>query len=384
MHTVVGSDGQTVGTRRSYVSLVVVGGRHDGAATVLGEGSHLVGSAAHCDLVLQESSIAPEQLLVNVSSVGTFVRPLAAGLCVAGEDLPLHQNVSVRTDVVFSAGVVKMGAFPGDDASRAATLLSRMREEQNVLRTLHVFDRFRSAAFNRPIAAAVLALFSFAGVGLAASSMARGQLLAFQGSGDSPLEEARRKLLELEMKEARVDRAVDQRMVVSGYVQNAATLQRAKQSLGSLDLRWSIFTGEELVRFARDWLASQGYRVDVEYQGSGVVAVSGRDTGRDGFHEAITRLPKEVPGLVSVAATVTPWPEAHAPKPVAAKAEEPFVLSGFNGINSDHPIPYITSGNTYIFRGATLRNGMSVVGIAPDRVVVDDRGTTSSQQVRIR
>jgi type III secretion system YscD/HrpQ family protein len=384
MQTVVGSEGQSPRAASNCVSLVVVGGLHDGAITVLGEGSHLIGSAAHCDLVFQGSSVAPELMLVSVSSVGAFVRPLAPGLCLAGKALPLHQNVPVHSQLAFSAGGIKVGACLGDDMSLAAAFASRLRAELDVPRTPRLIERFRSAAFNRPIAATMLALFGLAGVGLAASAVARGQLLGLQGSVDSPLEETRRKLSGLPMKEMRVDRAADHGLVVSGYAQDASALQRAKQSLGSLDLRWSVYTGEELVRFARDWLGSQGYRVDVQYQGAGVVAVSGQDTGRKGFGEAVARLPKEIPGLASVETTITPWPEPQVPKPVAAKVDEPFVLSGFNGINSGHAVPYITSGNTYIFQGATLKNGMSVVGIAPDRVMVDDRGTTSSQQVRIR
>ena len=55
-----------------------------------------------------------------------------------------------------------------------------------------------------------------------------------------------------------------------------------------------------------------------------------------------------------------------------------------SGVSAGGAVPYITAGSTYIFRGGALKNGMTVLEIQPERVLVDDHGVTTTQEVRIR
>ncbi len=359
------------------VTIEVRGGMHDGASVTLDAGSYLVGSADHCDFVLRDPSVAAEQMLVHVDRSGAFVRALADGLKDGADRVRSNANLSLTGPRVLQAGPVRIGFRPGDtrgEANWIADLEAKSRESASGERN----SGRRSAA-----TIAIAAVLCLGVIGLALSAVRDGGLLGWKDAAEKRAEDVRRQVAELSLAEVTVTRGQNDAVVIGGYVIDKSAAQRLRKAVGSEGVRWSLYPADELVRYAREWLAAQGYRVDVVYAGKGVVELAGSDTGRHGFAEAAARLTGEVPGLAAVRSTITPLPAPVAALPVA-KVPEPYVLAGVNGVNTGHSVPYLTSGSTYIFRGGVLKNGMSVIGIESERVVVDDNGTTSTQEVRIR
>jgi type III secretion system YscD/HrpQ family protein len=363
---------------RDAVALQVRGGLHDGAEATLGAGSYLIGRAAHCDFVLHDAEVAEEHLLLNVSPSGALVRALADGVRHDGTRLPTNTQFALDQPGWVRVGPVWVGLRYANAPAEWPDLPGEGRTA-----TRHpLVGKARALVVRRPVLSALLGVLLLLGaIGLAVSAVRDGWL---RGVADTRLDEARQRVASLALREVQVEQSPTGETLLSGYVPDLGALRRMRQAFGPSGARFSVYSADELVRFAREWMAGRGYQVTAAYAGLGHVELTGAETGKPGFELAANQLVQEVPGLAGVRSTITPLAAQATPAPVAPKADDPFVLAGVSGVNAGATLPYLTAGSTYIFRGGALKNGMTVVDIEPERVLVDDHGVTSTQEVRIR
>lgn len=359
----------------------VFGGLHEGAAWTLDPGSCLIGSADRCDVVLTDAGIAPEHLLVSVGEEGVCARPLArTRVRLEGRPLRPGAQVDLSADQVIDLGPVRL-AF-GDEQTDWNAISARLAPAWSLgAGGARASSGWLESVRRRPVAWGVAAFFGLAtAVGVAVGAMSQRAPDPSTLTGGRLAGYAAKAVGNLGLAEVRIQQSGNN-VSVTGYVPDQRSVQRVRESLAGTQARVGVFSTEELRRFLAELMSARGFRTDVTYDGAGRFVVAGKARQDAGFEQAVARLSDEVPGVVSARPAMTEIPMAQAASASPAP-DDPMVLGGVNGINLNQR--YMSSGSNYIFRGGVLQNGMTVVDIEPERVLVDDKGKNRRTQITVR
>ena len=367
------------------VSLRVLAGRHAGASIELDFGSVLLGGEPHCEVVLRDSGVEAEHLLFSVSDARISIRVLGEAVVVDGQPVASGRVLTYREGMTLGVGSATIGLAPAGYDWDAALARASERDEAGPASS-------PASAESRGGLAAMLARPKGR---LALGAVALGLLLVAvavaTAGGFGPRvptvaerEDAARDLVDrLGLAEVTVERAADGRINLVGYVPDPRALQRLRQAAVEQDFAVKAYPSSELTRFAVEWLGSRNLKAQVNYLGNGVLEVVGQDPADRRLSAASERLALEVPGASAIRQRIAPPVIAEVPAPTPTQPE-PYVLGGVNGVNPGHPVPYISSGQSYIFSGGALKNGMTVMAIEPERVVVDDHGRKLASEIQVR
>ena len=366
------------------VILSVLAGRQAGAAIELESGAVLLGSEAHCEIVLRDEGIQAEHLLFSVRESQIDIRVLAAGVKVNGRRLVAGQVVRYRPGTLLEFGAVTVGLAPRDFDWAAA--MAEPAEPTNGPGAAPTGAGSWMAAFRARPRRGLAVGGTAAAVMLALALVAAATAGGF-GQHEPTLAEresaARHLVSGLGLAEIGVETAADGRLQLAGYVPDQRALHRLRQAAAEQNLAVKAYPVSELTRFAAEWLGSRDLKAQVNYLGAGALEVVGQDSADRRLSAAAERLALEVPGVSTVRQRIAPPVVAEVVKPPPAEPD-PYVLGGVNGVNPGHPVPYISSGQSYIFSGGALKNGMTVMAIEPERVVVDDHGRKLTSEIQVR
>lgn len=366
------------------VTLRVLAGRHAGAAIELDFGAVLLGSEPHCEVVLRDNGVEGEHLLFSVSEARVSVRVLGASAGVDGRPVASGWVLPYRPGMIIELGAATIGLATADYDWEAARARSAEAEAAP-----------SPAAAPAARSGGLPAWLAKPGGKLALGGVALGLLLAAvavaTAGGFGPRvptvaerEDAARQIVDrLGLAEVGIERAADGRISLVGYVPDPRSLQRLRQAAAEQDFSVRAYPASEMTRFATEWLGSRSLKAQVNYLGEGVLEVVGQDPADRRLSTASERLALEVPGVSAIRQKIAPPVVAEVPKPAPAQPE-PYVLGGVNGVNPGHPVPYISSGQSYIFSGGALKNGMTVMAIESERVVVDDHGRKLASEIQVR
>ena len=366
------------------VSLRVLAGRHAGASIELDFGSVLLGGAPHCEVVLRDDGVEPEHLLFGVSDARISIRVLGEAVVVDGKPVASGRVLAYREGMMLGIGAATIGLAPADYDWDAA--LARARDSEAAAEAAAasaenaggLAARLAQPKGKLAVGAAALAML------LVAVAVATAGAFGPRVPTVAEREDAARDLIErLGLAEVAVQRTADDRITLVGYVPDPRALQRLRQAAVEQDFAVKAYPASELTRFATEWLGSRNLKAQVNYLGDGVLEVTGQDAADRRLSAATERLAQEVPGVSAIRQRIAPPVIAEKPAPVPAPPE-PYVLGGVNGVNPGHPVPYISSGQSYIFSGGALKNGMTVMAIEPERVVVDDHGRKLASEIQVR
>lgn len=378
------------------VLLKVLAGRHADADIDLESGATLVGSDHHCEIVLRDDGIEAEHLLLRVSEDRFTVRVLGAPVLVDGQLASSGQVLNYRPGMTIEMGSATIGLapvgfdWPAEFARRAHANASANVESGSEAATAETsgdvadtassglagfLSRHRRKLVIGGVAASLLLL-----VAIVAGAGGFGPQLPTLAEREAV---ARDLLSRLSLTEVAVETTADGRISLVGYVPDQRALLRLRQRAAEQEISVRAYPASELTRFAVEWLGSQNLKAEVTYLGAGVLEVVGQDPAGRQLSAAAERLALEVPGVSSVRQRISPPIVAATPK-AAPPDPEPYVLGGVNGVNPGHPVPYISSGQSYIFSGGVLKNGMTVMAIEPERVVVDDHGRRLASEIQVR
>jgi len=359
----------------SGIELVVLSGRQAGAKIAIEFGAVLLGKGPHCDIVLRDDGVEAEHLLLIVGEDRITIRTLTPppnGSVVAEQPL-----VQYSPGLTITVGVARIGlAPPGFDWEEAS------RERKSSVEQLsEPIDELPppSVRHGRIVGAAVAVAVAFALIGGAIKASWR---------TNAPTEGEREQVVRtrvdaLGFHEVYVQALPDGRLALRGYVPDLTAMHKLRQLAVDQGLSMKVHPASELTRFAAEWLASHDLKAQVLYLGDGALEIIGQETSDGRLGMALDRLAKEVPGVVSVSRSLAAADPEHRME-VIGKSPESRALAGVNGVNTGATVPYISSGDSYIFTGGTLKNGMTVTAIEPDRVLFDDRGRQLVSEIQIR
>jgi type III secretion protein D len=120
-------------------------GNHAGAEVRFGAGEYSIGSAAECDVVLTDSTIAPRHFSLFIAEGGTIgLAPLDGKLTLNGESLPGRLNWPARTPVL--AGMVCLAWTRLGQGWAGLKLPSLLEAEKSTAETKSRTDKAESAA----------------------------------------------------------------------------------------------------------------------------------------------------------------------------------------------------------------------------------------------
>lgn len=356
------------------LSIHVLSGLHEGATAPIAEGACLIGSAGHCEIVLSDRGFAAEQLLLVRTGRQTRLHVLGPATTINGEPAPSGARLKIEPGAVITVAGTRLGFGtdnqPWDSDVKAAVAGAS----------------FLSAGESLGGSRAALGIFALVAAlaaGLVTQVYLRaGDTVATAPSGDERFAELRKALSDLNEPELALTRGPDGEALVAGYVGNLTALQRLNRVTAGSGARVSVYAADELVRYANEMIRSRDLHADVSYIGRGKLRIAGQENDLGSLKALANEIRRELPGLQGLEDEITAY-YAEAPKTVTP-AEDAYVLSGINGVNSGHKVPYISSGDNYIFTGGVLGNGMSVIAIEPSRVLVDDRGNKRTTEVLVQ
>ena len=413
----------------------VLQGRHAGASMPVLEGTLLVGSALHADMLLTDAGVAGDHALISLGGGILTVRALDGELAVDGPlgeaSIPAGRMLQVPPGTQLRLGNAWLGlaardhdwaaagpadaaasgpgsahpgsAHPGSAHPAASDSASPVfAASSRISATRASGGQDASTAFAAGATAAVASSGAPAATGAsrwrpiligAALALAAVTVLLVGGHraglGDQRLADVQARIAQLpgpgSVGEVTVSQTPDGQLVVGGYVPDASTrlaLQRVASESQAIN---RVFVADELVRYATDLLRGRGHRgaLDIRYGGAGSLRVAGVDTTDGRLLSDAQRLVGEIPGVRTVHTDIVDG-RRPAPPPAPAEAPANYVLGGVSGINASGAVPYMSSGNSYIFHGGTLKNGMTVIAIDGEKVLVDDHGTRRTSEVIVR
>lgn len=350
----------------------VLRGRHRGAVSALTGTVILIGRSPSADIVLEDSGVEDEHLLLLRRADGSWrVQVLGAQATLGAEPLVRGAQAAVGVGDLLVVGPVVLGFGPPDhdwaNASAAPAPEPGVAQPGRLM-----------------AAAAIVAMLSL-GIGL---FVGLGQPLSASDARvpEDPAAiraELASEIERLAQHELSLNDAGGGALELRGYVTDLQTFQKLRQIVAGHDVRLRVVASDQLVRFARDALHARGLQADVDYIGGGALAIRGPDDAAGKLREVVAGLPAELPGIARIDAEfIAPSPVYAAP--AVPPENDPYVLAGVNGVNAGHAVPFLSAGDNYIFTGGGLGNGMNVMAIESDRVVVDDRGRRRITEVQVR
>lgn len=362
--------------------LHVLAGRQAGARIELESGATLLGSARHCEIVLRDDGVDPEHVLFSLGDGRATVRVLGSPIQIDGRRVTDGQ-AALKAGAVLQIGKARVGIAPADFDWQAVEIAAAgPSEAEGGVKPEGQAARLRSRVKERPGAALLLGMAVLGLAALLAVATAGGFSKALPSQAQR-IDLARDSLSRLGLAEVYAEPQPDGRISIVGYVPDLSAMRRLRQAFADEDVVIKAYAASELTRFASEWLNSRNLKAQVNYLGNGALEVVGQDVAGRRLSSAAEQLAQEVSGVSSVRQRIAPAVVAEAPKPAPAEPE-PYVLGGINGVNAGHPVPYISSGQSYIFSGGALKNGMTVMAIEPERVVVDDHGRRLASEIQVR
>lgn len=389
------------------IAIHVLSGDHRGAVLDIDEGPTLLGSASHCDVVLSETTVAEEHALLLRNGGSLKLRVLAERTMLAASseaafasalngdviqlkrgsrlccgDVEICFDESSATPVATgkpTAGPDDLASDPDIDLQPAAAAFAQSDLaglSANADRPMHAVPGWMNGPVSRTLG---LALAVALGVTLLSQFLTVGQATSAVITEEQAHASLRTLIESIGEPELVVIANPGEVPRIGGYVRDLSALQRIRNALADQPVRISVFAADELTRFARDLIASRGISAEVRYAGHGALTIEGSDDSHGTLAASIERIRQELPGLAHVNARIT-----HADPDPVSKPDDPFVLSGINGVNAGHDVPFISAGDSYIFKGGVLRNGMKVIDIEPARVIVNDRENKRHSEVLVQ
>jgi type III secretion system YscD/HrpQ family protein len=321
----------------------VLSGLHEGAEVSLPEGDSLVGRDHHCDVILSDSNIAPEQFCIHVGSDGVIsLTALTEGVYVQGREVPLEQTVGLNHFNFISMATTHLvvgpleGEWPSLTAADApeliikepAEVLSEEAQESSSKSMVtdlgdpllddedsakypwlklewwkaRIFMSLGAAAASILILLIVLwyALAPSSKDGTELNSMTASRMMAFQ----SIIEEAIRDL-QLHLRLSYED--LNGRLVVRGYVATQQEVKKLTQALNALDssIIVHIYSQEEIGIDIQKLLRQYNLpKVRFVLEEHGVVNVSGYAMRSENWESARGAILQDIPGVQSVTGVV--------------------------------------------------------------------------------
>lgn len=358
--------------------LHVLGGLHDGAFATLGQGASLIGSAAHCDLVLGDAGLEPDHLLLVNARNQITARALGSSVFVDGTPLKVGDSSIINPGALIVVAGLRLGIGAADQSWPAAGVADDPSSQQD-----------DAAPIAEALPTSRAALVTFAVVAALAAGLVTHLVLRTDApvvaaqTDEERFAQLREDVSALDEPELMLTRAADGSAAITGYVSNLASMQRLRRLAVAAGARVSVFAADELVRYANELLQSRQLVATVSYAGRGLLHLDGQDDAAGSLKAVSAQIQQELPGLRGIDSSIRPYSIAAVPPAVPGKVD-PYVLSGINGVNSGHKVPYISSGDNYIFTGGVLGNGMSVISIERSRVLVDDRGNQRTSEVLVQ
>ena len=377
------SDGLEADGGQAFASeLCVLAGRQVGARIAFEPGASLLGSARHCEIVLRDEGVDPEHLLFSVGAERVTMRVLGSAVRVDGRRLADGQ-VALQAGTVIHVGRARIGVAPvGFDWQAVHDGAVGARAGGAAAQPGDKMAQWRARLARQPRATLAAGAVVLGLLAVLAAAMAGGFGKAVPTQAER-VERASERLETLGLAEVRAEPQGDGRISIVGYVPDLSALRRLRQAMVDEDIVIKAYPASELTRFASEWLGSRKLKARVNYLGNGALEVVGQDSEGGRLSAAAEQLALEVPGVSSVRQRIAQPVVVEAPRPVPAEPE-PYVLGGVNGVNAGHSMPYISSGQSYIFTGGALKNGMTVMAIEPERVVVDDHGRRLASEIQVR